>query len=85
MREVVADVGLPSAVVRQLDAEPDRDAAIGPALGGLADDPLALLERRESVGRRAGLEVDMVGDRDLGDAPLDGLCRERVDRHVAVR
>ena len=66
-----------SALVGQLDTEPDRQAVRRPALGRLADDALALVERREVVGRRAGLEVDVVGDRDLGDAALDGLARRR--------
>ena len=38
----------------------------------------------EVVGRRAGLEVDVVGDRDLGDPALDGLRGVDVDRDVAV-
>ena len=48
-----------------------------PALGGLADGPLADLERDEVVGRRAGLEVDVVGDADLGDPALDAPARRR--------
>ena len=42
--EVVADLGRVVRVPRDLDAEADRHAAIGPALGRLADDALALLE-----------------------------------------
>ena len=83
--EVIADLGLVAAVVGDLDAEPDRDAARAPALGGLADDPLAGRERDEVEGRCARFEVDVIGDRDLGDPPLDGLRRVDVDRDVAVR
>ena len=50
-----------------------------------ADRAKALLERGELVGLCAGLEVDMVRDRDLGDAALDRLAREFVDRDIAVR
>ena len=82
--EMIADRGLVAVVVRDLDAEPDRDAARAPALGGLADDPLAGRERDEVEGGRARVEVDVIGDRDLGDAALDGLGGVGVDRDIAV-
>ncbi len=76
-REVVADVRLPGAVVGQLDTEADQDALRPPALGRAADDPLAVLERRVAEGRRPRLEVDVVRDRDLGDAALERRRRRR--------
>ena len=69
--EVLADVGFPRAVVGEFDAEADLDALRSPAFGGATDDPLAVLERREREGRRSRLEVDVVGDGDLGDPPLE--------------
>ena len=75
---------LPAAVVGQLDPETDRDAVRGPALGRLADDPLPVVERRVRVGRRAGLEVDVIGDRELGDPALERRRGVDVDRDVAV-
>jgi hypothetical protein len=83
--EVLAEIGLEPAVVRQLDAEADGETARTPPFGGLTDDPLALLERRRGIGRRARLEVDVVGDGDLVDAAFQRLLSVRVDRHVAVR
>ncbi len=82
--QVVADVGFPFPVVGQLDPEPDADALRCPALGGVADDPFAVGERRVAEGRGARLEVDVVGDRDLGDPALDGGRRVGVDRDAAV-
>ena len=82
---MVADVGFPAAIVGQLHAEADRDAARAPALGGLADDPLAIGEGGVPEGRRTGLEVDVVRDRQLGDAPLQGCRGVGVDRDIAVR
>ena len=81
---MLADVGLPRSVVGQLDPEADLDALRTPSFGGAADDPLAVLERREREGRRAGLEIDVVGDRDLGDPALERRRRVVVDRDVAV-
>ena len=82
--EMLADVLLVLAVVRELAPEPDGDA-IAPALGRLADHPFARLERDEVDGCRSGDEVDVVGDGQFGDATLHGQRGVHVDRHVAVR
>ncbi len=82
--QVLADVRLPRAVVGELDAEPDRDALRTPALRGVADDPLAVGEGRIAERRSPGLEVEVIGDRQLADAEVDRLLRVDVDRDVAV-
>ena len=51
----------------------------------LADDAFTQLERGGAIRRRARLEVDVIGDRDLVDAAFERLLGIRVDRHVAVR
>ena len=83
-REVLPDVRLPRPVVGQLDTEPDRHALRPPALGGLPDHPLAVLERGVPERRRAGLEVDVIGDRELGDPAFERGCGVDVDHDVAV-
>ena len=55
-----------------------------PAIGGRTHDPLAILEAGIAVGRIARVEVDVVGDRDLGETQRDGLRRVQVDRDGAV-
>ncbi len=81
---MVADVAFPRSVVGELDAEADLDALRTPSFGSAADDPFAVLERRERERRRARLEIDVVGDRDLGDPALECGRRVVVDRDVAV-
>ena len=44
----------------------------------------AIGERRVGEGRRTRFEVDVIGDRQLGDAPLEGGGGVDVDRDVAV-
>ena len=80
-----ANVGLPAPVVGELRAEPDDHALPRPALGGAANHALAVVVARVLEGRVARVEVDVVGDRDLGDAALDGQLRVHVDRDGAVR
>ena len=82
--QVLADIVGPPTIPGNLDTEPNGQAAIGPALGRFPDGALAIGERHVPIRRRAGLEVDVVGDRDLGDTAFDGLRREDVDRHLAV-
>ncbi len=83
-RQVLPDLGLPLRLVRHLDAEADVEPAVRPARGGVADLALARRERRERVGGGARVEVEVVGDGDLGDAPFDRRGAVGVDRRVAV-
>ncbi len=77
--QVLADVRLPRAVVRELDAEPDRHALGTPALGRVTDLALALLVGGVRVGGLTGLEVEVVRDGDLGDTAFDRLAGVLVD------
>jgi hypothetical protein len=80
-----ADLRLPAAIVRELDPESDGDPIVGPSLGRFTDGTFPLGERGVAVGRCGRVEVDMVGDRDLADAPFDRLPCVDVDRYIAVR
>ena len=60
-------------------------ALLRPALGCAAHDPLAVVVAAVLEGRVAWVEVDVVGDRDLGNATLHGERRVDVDRDGAVR
>jgi hypothetical protein len=81
--QVVADVGLPGPVVGQFDAEPDR-TPWGPSARPHLGRPLAIREGRVGEGLGARLEVDVVGDGDLGDATLERGRSVDVDGDVAV-
>ena len=71
-------------LVGDLDAEPDGDPERRPALGGLADGPLAVAVVGPVV-RVGRVEVDVVGDRQLArSVARDGRGGVRVDRDVAV-
>ena len=50
----------PSPVVRQLGLGPDREPAIGPSAGGVADKSLRGVERRVSVAGSPGSEIDVM-------------------------
>ena len=82
--EMIADLGRVPRVPGDLDAEADGHAPLGPALGPVADDALALLEGGLAVAGRAGREVDVIGDRQLRDAPLDGQSGVVVEWYGAV-
>ena len=79
-----ADLVLVAALVGDLDAEPDGEATVGPALGRLADVALPVRERGEPVGRHRRVEVHVVGDRELRDAALDGQGAVRLELRVRV-
>jgi hypothetical protein len=82
--EMGADGRLVCTLVSDLHAEADVYPPIGPPFGCLADAPLAIGEGRERVRGPAGIEVDVVGDRDLRDALRHRAGGEHVDRDVAV-
>jgi hypothetical protein len=83
--EVIADLRLESAVVRDLDPEPDGDALRRPPLARVPDGAFAIGKRDVVVGRCGGVEVDVIRDRELGDATVDCLAGVVVDRDDAVR
>ena len=82
--EVVADPHLVPAVIGDLGTESNGHAVRRPALGGLADRSLTDIERHEVISGCARFEIDVVGDRQLGDPALDRLGGVCVDRDVAV-
>src|SRR5579862_574942 len=82
--EMIPEGVRPARVPGHLDPEPDRHAAWPPALGGLADDALAIRIRHVAPGRVAPVEVDVVGDRDLGQALLDRQRSVDIDRDPRV-
>ena len=83
--QVVAQIRLVAAVVGELHAKADRDAARRPSIGGVANDRLALRERGCAVRRRARFEIDVVGDGQLVDPAFERLFGVRVDPDIAVR
>ncbi len=82
--EVLANLVLEAALIRKLDAEPDRHPA-GPPFGCAADHPFPARVVGVLVGRRTGHEVEMVRDRDLADAKLGGLSTVELERDGRIR
>ena len=82
--EVASDVVLPGSVVSELDTEPDCHPPICPSGGRLANRSFAVPEGAVLPGGVLGVEVDVVGDGDLGDPGLGRQGGIDVDRNVAV-